>query len=68
MLVLSRKVGEKIVVPGCGLTLTVLAVQGGRIRLGIAAPPEVVVLREEVCRRPDYEGPVEGATRVAAPS
>jgi carbon storage regulator len=48
MLVLSRKVGEKVVVPGCGLTLTVLAVQGSRIRLGVEAPVETAVYREEV--------------------
>ena len=56
MLVLSRKIGEKVVVPGCDLTLTVLAVQGNRVRLGIAAPPDVTVLREEVCRRPGRHG------------
>jgi carbon storage regulator len=48
MLVLSRKVGEKVVVPGCGLTLTVLAVQGNRIRLGVEAPVETAVYRAEV--------------------
>src|SRR5438270_131169 len=48
MLVLSRKVGEKVVVPECGLTLTVLSVQGQRVRLGIAAPAETVAQRAEV--------------------
>jgi carbon storage regulator len=51
MLVLSRKVGEKIVIPDCGVTLTVLGVRGNRVRLGIAAPPDTVVHREEVWRR-----------------
>jgi carbon storage regulator len=51
MLVLSRKVGEKVVVPDCGLIITVLAVQGQRVRLGISAPPETAVHREEVWRR-----------------
>ncbi len=51
MLVLSRKIGEKVVVPDCGLTITVLAVQGHRVRLGITAPPETTVHREEVWRR-----------------
>jgi carbon storage regulator len=51
MLVLSRKRGERIVVPGCSVTITVLAVEGNRVRLGIAAPAEVVVLREELWRR-----------------
>ncbi|MCC6419608.1 MAG: carbon storage regulator [Gemmataceae bacterium] len=51
MLVLSRKIGEKVVVPDCGLTVTVLGVQGGRVRLGISAPPDMVVHREEVWER-----------------
>ena len=51
MLVLSRKVGEKIVIPDCGVTLTVLGVRGNRVRLGIAAPADTVVHREEVWRR-----------------
>jgi carbon storage regulator len=59
MLVLSRKVGEKVVVPACGLTLTVLSVQGQRVRLGIAAPAETVVHREEVWERQRTEGEAE---------
>jgi carbon storage regulator len=51
MLVLSRKVGEKVVIPDCGLVITVLAVQGQRVRLGIEAPSDVVVHREEVWQR-----------------
>lgn len=48
MLVLSRKLGERIVVPQCDLELTVLAVEGGTVRLGISAPAEVGVFREEI--------------------
>jgi carbon storage regulator len=51
MLVLSRKVGEKVVVPDYRVTITVLSVQGGRVRLGISAPAETAVHREEVWRR-----------------
>jgi carbon storage regulator len=51
MLVLSRKRGERIVIPGCRVTVTVVAVEGNRVRLGIAAPAEVAVLREELVRR-----------------
>jgi carbon storage regulator len=50
MLVLSRKVGEQIVVPESGIVLTVLSIRGGQIRLGISAPPEVAVYREELWR------------------
>lgn len=51
MLVLSRRVGESIVVPSLGITITVVQVDGNRTRLGIQAPPEVAVHREEVQRR-----------------
>jgi carbon storage regulator CsrA len=51
MLVLTRKVGEKIVVPQCELTVTVLDASPGRVRLGIVAPASVVVHRSEVRKR-----------------
>lgn len=47
MLVLTRKVGEKIVT-GDGVVLTVVAVDGGRVRLGIDAPPWIKVWRQEL--------------------
>ena len=50
MLVLTRKVGEQIVIDGC-ITVTVVAVDGNKIRLGITAPPKISVDREEVHRR-----------------
>jgi carbon storage regulator len=51
MLVLTRKVGEQLVVPQCQLTVTVLDATPGRVRLGISAPPSLVVHRSEVCER-----------------
>ena len=51
MLVLSRKCGEKIVIPEQNVTLTVLGIRGDRIRLGIAAPAGIIVHREEVWQR-----------------
>jgi carbon storage regulator len=48
MLVLSRKIGERILVPDCELAVTVLAVEGKTVRLGFSAPAEVDVYREEV--------------------
>ena len=51
MLVLSRKVGEQIVVPDYGITLTVLKVEGGKVRLGISAGEDVLIYREEVLNR-----------------
>ena len=48
MLVLSRKVGEKIVIPGLDAEIAVVAIKGKAVRLGIVAPVEVAVRRQEV--------------------
>ena len=47
MLVLSRKLGEKIVI-GERVILTVVKVDRNQVRIGIEAPPEVLVYREEI--------------------
>ncbi len=47
MLVLSRKQGEQIKI-GDGITVTVLGVRGGVIKLGIDAPPHLRILRGEL--------------------
>ena len=47
MLVLSRKQGEQIKI-GNGITVTVLGVRGGVIKLGIEAPPHLRILRGEL--------------------
>ena len=47
MLVLSRKRGERIVI-GEHVTVTVLEVQGDRVKLGFAAPAEMPIHREEI--------------------
>lgn len=47
MLILSRKVGERIVLDE-NILVTVLEVQGKRVRLGIEAPPDVNVRRHEL--------------------
>ena len=51
MSVLKRKAGEVVVVPGCDLAVTVIAAQGNHVRLGISAPEDLTVYREEVWRR-----------------
>jgi carbon storage regulator len=48
MLVLSRRVNETVVFPDLGITVQVLLLKGGTVRLGIEAPREVAVLREEL--------------------
>ncbi len=48
MLVLSRKENERLVFPTLGVAVEVVRIQGNRTRLGIDAPPDVPVLREEI--------------------
>ena len=48
MLVLSRKVGEKIVIPDLDIEISVVSINGSRVRLGISAPQEISVRRQEV--------------------
>jgi carbon storage regulator len=50
MLVLTRKVGEQIVVSG-DIRITIVAIRGDRVRLGITAPSETVVDRREIHER-----------------
>jgi len=47
MLVLTRKLNETIVIDG-NITVTVVEVRGNRVKLGIVAPVEVPVMREEI--------------------
>jgi carbon storage regulator CsrA len=47
MLVLSCKLGERIVLPGIGTTVSIVAIKGKIARLGISAPVEVTVHRAE---------------------
>jgi carbon storage regulator len=47
MLVLSRRIGERLVIDDT-ITVTVIEIRGGQIRLGVEAPPEIPIWREEV--------------------
>lgn len=62
MLVLSRKLGERLVVPDCGLVVTVVAVHGKTVRLGLSAPQDLAVYREELWRQlcQEEEQPAQG--------
>jgi len=49
MLVLRRKVGESIILSGM-ISISVLAVEGERVKIGISAPADVTIVREELLR------------------
>lgn len=54
MLVLSRKVGERILI-GENISVTVVRITGGGVRLGVEAPPDMAVIRQELKDRLDAE-------------
>lgn len=49
MLVLRRKVGESIILDGV-ISVSVLAVEGERVKIGITAPSDVTIVREELLK------------------
>ena len=55
MLVLSRKVGSRMVVAG-NVEIEVVKISGNRVRLGITAPCHVAINRLELCSRIDHPG------------
>lgn len=61
MLVLTRKVNEEILI-GDNIRIKVVDIGAGRIRLGISAPRDVTVLRDEVIRDFDLPAPDAGVT------
>jgi carbon storage regulator CsrA len=64
MLVLSRRPQEKIVFPQLGIEVEVLNVSGNTVRVGVNAPREVLVLRNEVAEKDAAgAGPLNGKTR-----
>jgi carbon storage regulator len=68
MLVLSRKSGETIVI-GDDIRITVLEIRGNSVKLGLSAPAEVAIRREELCLegRPHCEHPVVASNPSSIP-
>ncbi len=61
MLILTRRIGEALVV-GNDVTVTILGVKGNQVRVGINAPKDVTIYREEVYERMQPEQPPPHST------
>lgn len=65
MLILTRKTGETITI-GENIQIRVLGIKGGQVRIGIDAPREISVNREEVHARAQAEGAVADSEALLA--
>ena len=65
MLILTRRVGETVMI-GNEVTVTVLGVKGNQVRVGVNAPKDVAVHREEIYERIKREEDHEARTGVPA--
>jgi carbon storage regulator len=67
MLILTRRVGETVMI-GNEVTVTVLGVKGNQVRIGVNAPKDVAVHREEIYERikreQDHDSGVSSSTKM----
>ena len=67
MLILTRRVGETLMI-GDSVTVTILGVKGNQVRVGITAPKDVAVHREEIFQRIGKEASDPGSQAASRPS
>ena len=66
MLILTRRVGETVMI-GNEVTVTVLGVKGNQVRIGVNAPKDVAVHREEIYERIKREEDLDSRSGASSP-